>query len=147
MTMRKVLIIARLYQDAGVRIARLAEYLPQFGWQPLLLSPPLPEKSNLQFTVIETPYRDALAFWKRLLRYDPNQGQDLREQVKKRLGIKSNRSLVDFAFALGNEIFAYPDTEKGWKPFALKAASELLHQEDIGAMLSSSSPVTTTFSR
>lgn len=139
--MRKVLIIGYLHpltlpRGGGFALLPLARHLPQFGWQPSVLSPPLREKTDLQFTVIETPYRDALAFWKRLLRYNPNQGQDVREQVKKRLGIKTSKSLVDFAFTLGNEIFAYPDSQKGWKSFALKAGSDLLQQETIDAMLS-----------
>lgn len=41
------------------------------------------------------------------------------------------------------EIAHYPDSEKGWKPFAVKAGDELLQNEDIDAIISSSSPVTT----
>ena len=144
--MRKVLIIGYLHPltkppGGGFALLPLARHLPQFGWQPFVLSPPLREKPDLQFTVIETPYRDALAFWKRLLRYNPNEGQDLREQVKRQLGVKSKRSLIDFAFTRGSEIFAYPDVDKGWKPFAINAGKELLQQENFDAMLSSS-PVT-----
>jgi glycosyltransferase involved in cell wall biosynthesis len=139
--MKKVLIIGYLHPltlppGGGFALLPLARHLHKFGWQPFVLSPPLREKPDLQFTIIETPYRDALAFWKKLLRYNPNEGQDLREQVKRRLGVKSNRSLIDFAITLGNEIFAYPDAEKGWKPFAINAAKQLLQHENIDAMLS-----------
>jgi hypothetical protein len=144
--MKKVLIIGYLHPltlppGGGFALLPLARHLPQFGWQPLVLSPPLREKPDLQFTIIETPYRDALAFWKRLLRYNPNEGQDLREQVKTQLGAKWTRSLIDFAITLGGEIFAYPDAEKGWKPFAINAGKELLQHENIDVMLSSH-PVT-----
>lgn len=139
--MKKALIIGYLHPltlppGGGFALLPLARHLPQFGWKPFVISPPLREKPDLQFTVIDTPYRDALAFWKRLLRYNPNEGQDMREQVKRRLGVKSNRSLIDFVFTLGNEIFAYPDAEKGWKPFAIDAGKELLQQENIDVMLS-----------
>ncbi|MGA8849134.1 MAG: hypothetical protein WB564_04825 [Dehalococcoidia bacterium] len=138
--MRNVLLIGYLhpftFQSGSVRVLPLAKHLSQFGWQPFVLSPPLREKPDLQFTIIETPYRDALAFWKRLLRYNPNEGQDVREQVKRRLGVKSNRSLIDFAFTLGSEIFAYPDAEKGWKPFAIDAGKQLLQKENIEAVIS-----------
>jgi glycosyltransferase involved in cell wall biosynthesis len=138
--MRKVLLIGYLhpltFQSGSVRVLPLAKHLPQFGWQPFVLSPPLREKPDLQFTVIETSYHDALAFWKRLLRYNPNEGQDVREQVKRRLGVKSNRSLVDFAFTLGNEIFAYPDAGKGWKAFAVDAGRKLLQKENLEAVIS-----------
>lgn len=144
--MKKVLIIGYPHpltvpSGGGFALLPLARYLPQFEWQPFIISPPLREKPDIQATVIETPYHDALASWKKLLGYNPAQGQDVREQVKRRLGIKSRRSPVDFAFTLGREILAYPDTEKGWKPFAISAARELLQQENIDVMLSSH-PVT-----
>ena len=137
--MKKILIIAMYW---GTRIPGLARYLPEFGWQPFVLTPHLGENPDLQFTVIETPYRDVLAFWKRLLGYNPNEGKDMREQVERRLGLKSNSSLINFAFTMGNEIFAYPDAEKGWKPFAIEAVRRLLQREKIDAMISSSSPAT-----
>ena len=137
--MKKVLIITYL-PYASPRIPGLAKYLPEFGWQPIILAAPLPEKPNMQFRVVETSYRDALGFWKRLLRLNPE--EDIRRQVKKRLGITSKKSLVDYVFTFLGEIVNYPDSDRGWKPFAIKAGSELLQKEDIDAMLSSSSPVT-----
>jgi glycosyltransferase involved in cell wall biosynthesis len=138
--LRKVLLIGYLhpftFQSGSVRVLPLAKHLPEFGWQPIVLSPPLRGNPNLQFTVIETPYHDALAFWKRLLRYNPNEGQDIREQVKRRLGVKSSRSLIDFAFTLGTEVFAYPDAGKGWKPFAVEAGRKLMQKENLEAMIS-----------
>lgn len=137
--LKKILIVAMYW---GTRIPGLVKYLPEFGWQPFLLTSRLGENPDLPFTVIQTPYRDALAFSKRVLRYNPNQGQDLREQVKRRLGIKSNRSLIDFAITLGGEVFAYPDAEKGWKLPAIEAGGRVLQREGIDAIISSSSPVT-----
>jgi hypothetical protein len=137
--LKKILIIAMYW---GTRIPGLAKYLPEFGWQPFVLTPHLVENPDIRFTVIQTPYRDAFAFWKRLFRYNPNEGKDMREQLKRRLGVKSNRSLINFAFTMGNEIFAYPDAEKGWKPFAIEAGRRLLQREKIDAMISSSSPAT-----
>lgn len=125
---------------ASPRIPGLAKYLPEFGWQPIILTAPLPEKPNMQFRVIETSYRDALSFWKRLLRLNPD--EDIRRQVKKRLGVTSKKSLMDFILTCIGAIVNYPDSDRGWKPFAVRAGSELLQKEDIDAILSSSSPVT-----
>ena len=50
---------------------------------------------------------------------------------------------MKFLYRYYREIAHYPDSEKGWKPFAVKAGDELLQKEDIDAMISSSSPVTT----
>lgn len=135
--MKNVLIIAYYW---GTRVPGLAKYLPEFGWQPVILTAPVPEKPNTQFRVVETSYRDVLSFWKRLFRLNPD--EDVRRQVKKRFGVTSKNSLVDFILTCVGEVVNYPDGDKGWKPFAVKAGDELLEQEDIDAIISSSSPVT-----
>ena len=64
---------------------------------------------------------------------------------KKRLTSKKYSRIRPFLKSLYNyyrEITHYPDSEKGWKPFAVKAGDKLLQNEDIDAMISSSSPVT-----
>jgi len=98
------------------------------------------EKPNAQFRVVETSYRDALGFWKRLFGLNPD--EDVRSQVKKRFGVTSKNSPVDFILTRVGEVVNYPDGDKGWKPFAVKAGDELLQQENIDAIISSSSPVT-----
>lgn len=135
--MKNVLIIAYYW---GTRIPGLVKYLPEFGWQPVILTAPLIEKPDAQFRVVETSYRDALGFWKRLFRLNPE--EDIRRQVKKRFGVTAKNSLVDFILTCVGEVVNYPDGDKGWKPFAVKAGDELLEKEDIDAIISSSSPVT-----
>ena len=137
--MKKVLIIAHL-RHASPRIPGLAKYLYEFGWQPIILTAPVSEKPDLLCRVIETGSHDSLGFLKRLFRLDPS--EDLRREVKTRLGVTSKKSVVDFFLTLSGAIINYPDSEKGWKPFAVKAGSEILQNEDIDAIISSSSPVT-----
>jgi len=133
--MKKVLIIAHLFH-ASPRIPGLAKYLPEFGWQPVILTTPIGEDSDSQFgppknfkntnRVIET------------FGYSSPYG-------KKRLTSKKYsriRPFLKFLYKYYREIAQYPDAEKGWKPFALKAGDELLQNEDIGVILSCSSPVT-----
>jgi len=135
--LKNVLIIAYYW---GTRIPGLVKYLPEFGWQPVILTAPLIEEPNTQFRVVETSYRDVFSFWKRLFRLNPD--EDVRRQVKKRFGVTFKNSLVDFILTCVGEVVNYPDGDKGWKPFAVTAGSELLQREDIHAILSSSSPIT-----
>jgi len=135
--LKKVLIIAYYW---GTRIPGLAKYLPEFGWQPIILTAPMGGNPDSRVRIIETPYRDVLGFWKRLFRLNPN--EDLRRGIKGRFGITSKKSLMDYILTFGGEIVNYPDGYRGWKPFAIKAGDELLQQEDIQAMISSSSPIT-----
>ena len=104
--MKNVLIIAHLLY-ATPRIPGLAKYLREFGWQPIILTAPLPEKLNMQFRVIETSYRDALGLWKRLLRINPD--EDIRRQVKERFGVTSKKSLMDFILTCCGAVVNYPD--------------------------------------
>ncbi len=140
--MKKVLIIAYFPPTPlpSPRIMGLAKYLPEFGWEPVILAASLPQKSDKRFRVIETPYRDALIFWKRLFRLNPD--EDLRGGIKKRFGITAKKSFMDYLLTLGGEIINYPDGYRGWKPFAIKAGDELLQQEEVLAMISSSAPIT-----
>ena len=135
--LKKVLIIA-YYRSP--RIPGLVKYLPEFGWQPVLLTAPLGEKPDLHCRIVETEYRDALGFWKRLFRLDPR--ENIRNEVKKRFGVTSKKSALDFFLTFGGAVINYPDGDKGWKPFAVKAGDEILQQEDIDIIISSSTPVT-----
>jgi len=139
---KKVLIITCWYPPQlypSFRIVGLAKYLPEFGWQPVILTSSLGRKLSPQFRVIETPYRDVLGFWKRLLGFSPN--EDMRRQVNERFSVASKNRLVDFIFTRIGEIFGYPDLDRGWRPFAVRAGSDLLQKESIDAVLSSSMPV------
>jgi glycosyltransferase involved in cell wall biosynthesis len=132
---KKVLIITHL-SHASPRIPGFAKYLPECGWQPIILTTPISERSYSQFripkdlkktvTVIETHgYRSPYGI-KRL---------SSRKYSKIRPFLKS-------IYKYYREIAHYPDAEKRWKPFAIEAGSELLQNKDITAILSSSSPVT-----
>jgi hypothetical protein len=133
--MKKVLIIAHLFH-ASPRIPGLAKYLPQFGWQPIILTTPLGENPDSHFgppndfrksnRVIET------------FGYSSSYGE--RRLTSKRYS--RIRPFLKFLYKYYREVAHYPDSEKKWKTFALKAAEELLQHEKVDAMISCSSPVT-----
>jgi glycosyltransferase involved in cell wall biosynthesis len=113
----------------------LVKYLPEFGWQPIILTTPIGENPDSQFgppnyfkeknRVIET--------WG----YSSPYG-------RKRLTTRKYgriRPFLKFLYKYYREIAHYPDAEKGWKPFAVKAADELLQNEHVDALISCSSPV------
>jgi glycosyltransferase involved in cell wall biosynthesis len=118
----------------------IAKYLPEFGWQPVILSAPLDEKADNRFTIIETGYRDALGFWGKLFKINPN--EDPRKQIKNRLGVKTKKSLLDSVMTLAGEIINYPDSEKGWKKRAVNAGGKVLGRGKFDAIISSSAPIT-----
>ncbi|NWF77965.1 MAG: glycosyltransferase, partial [Chloroflexi bacterium] len=142
--MKRVLIIAYYFPPrpavASLRPLGLAKYLPEFGWEAVILTAALPGKPDPQFQVIETQYRDRLGFAKRLLKLDSQ--APLIAQVKNKLKVRSERSPLDFALATIGGIIAYPDPQKGWQRFAVEAGWDILRQQNIKAMISTSPPVT-----
>jgi hypothetical protein len=114
----------------------LAKYLPEFGWQPIILTTPLGENPDSQFG----PPND----FKEKNRVIETYGYS-SPYGKKRLTSKKYsriRPFLKFLYKYYREIVHYPDAEKGWRPFAVKAGDELLQNEDIDAIISCSSPVT-----
>ena len=142
--MKKVLIVAYFppHPQASPRILGLAKYLPEFGWKSVILTAPVGANLDSKFRVIETGYRDVLGFWKKLLGLNPKY-ELTRTRVKDGIGITSKNFIFDFFLTFCAAIITYPDSDRGWKLFAVKAGSELLQNEDIAAIISSSSPVTT----
>ncbi|NWF76985.1 MAG: glycosyltransferase, partial [Chloroflexi bacterium] len=142
--MRRVLIIAYYFPPrpavASLRPLGLAKYLPEFGWEAVILTAALPGKPDPHFKVIETQYHDCLGFAKRLLKLDSQ--APLLTQVRNKLKIRSETSFLDFILAAAAGIIAYPDPQKGWQRFAIEAGRDILRQQNIHAMVSSSPPQT-----
>ena len=141
--MKKILIISYHFPPnttvGGLRMQGLAKYLSEFGWEPIILTTILSGNLDAQFRVIQTPYHDVIASWKRRF------GLKAEEGVKKQYGItthKNKKSLIDFILIFLSEIITYPDMQKGWYPYAVEAGSEILKNENIDAMISSSNPET-----
>lgn len=121
----------------------LAKYLPEFGWEPVILTARLPEGSKSAFNIIETEYHETLGFAKRRLGLDSEQNLMTQvAQLKKKLHIRSGRSLIDLLLTFWGEVTAYPDPQKGWRSFAVKAGDAYLQHESVKAIISTSSPVT-----
>jgi glycosyltransferase involved in cell wall biosynthesis len=133
--MKKVLIITHLLH-ATPRIPSLVKYFAEFGWQPIILTPPIEEGTATQFRLPKN--------FKNNVNVIETQGYS-SPYGKKRLASKKYskiRPFLKFFYKYYREIAQYPDAEKGWTPFALKASDELLQNKDIDAIVSTSSPVT-----
>ena len=125
----KVLII--YYKSSSItstiRLSGLIKYLPDFGWEPLILTnKPSPELNK--FEVITVPYDDD-DFTKNLPFFLRNVNKSSSIFLR---GIKY----------LWNAFFLYPDFQKDWYIPALNAVNELLEDQDIDAVISSFPPVT-----
>ena len=138
--MKKVIYIAFNYNhDTGIASKRLrgvSKYLPSFGWQPIVI---VPRTSNEtvkidNVRVVETDYQDMIS---KFMPSSNNTGR--KREVSSQ---EQTNKFVSKSISIAGEIFAYPDSMKYWKNPAMEAACEIIENEKIDAIMSTSSPVT-----
>jgi len=129
--MKRVLLISYYYLPmpavGALRAAGLAKYLPEFGWEVVVLHGPLDNKGGLVH---------------RIFNIDPNQNmlaqaQELQRKVK---------IPIEWALKLYAEWLKYPDTVKDWEKSMRMASfvhlvSSTLKGKLPNAIISTSSPV------
>lgn len=142
--MKNVLIITGVFppmpEIGGVRLYGLAKYLPRFGWNPIILTRTLPADPDSTIQVIQTPYHDVGAQWKKRLGLNPNESLNTQFQIKTR---KNRSSIVDRLAFIPTEIITYPDGHIGWYNYGIDVGNKIIQNEQIDAIISSSPPITT----
>jgi len=141
--LKNVLIITYYFppmpEIGGIRLYGLAKYLPECGWNPIILTPVLPGEPDSQSRVVQTPYDDVTMKWKKRFGLNP------KETLNNQFGVsraKDRPSIMDRLAYFPWEIISYPDDKKGWHKHAVQAGGRVLQSEQIDAIISSSSPVT-----
>jgi len=140
---RRILIISFLFHDTeaigSIRIRGLLRYLPEFGWDPIVLTSKSKKNDEIIKDVIDTPFEDSLIKWKK------NLGLSLDETIKEQFRIstrKNKKDYFDLILKLWNEIFSYPDGYASWRKIGVEYGKKLLNEGGIDAILTSSDPVT-----
>lgn len=76
--MRRVLLITYHFPprpaSGSLRPMGLAKHLPRYGWEPIVLTPRLPDGPRPAVQIIETHYQDVLGQWKSRFGLDPSWG-------------------------------------------------------------------------
>lgn len=144
---RRVLVIAYYFPPrpgvGSLRAKGLAKYLPEYGWEPIILTAALPEKPESRFKVVETPYPgDVTAYWKRKLGLAADKGFQEQIGIPRALREGKTSFFTRRVITLAKAFIAYPDDQKTWYPFAVSAGRDLLKMEKFDALISSSGPVT-----
>lgn len=136
--MKKVLIVGHFwpYRRGSKRIMGLVKYLTEFGWEPIILTGPLKERPEKKFRFIENNYPCFLGSWVRLFGFSDR--ADIMDQFQKKIKKSSSKikSFLRFIYWQIGKLFAYPDRDKYWKSFGIKAAEELFKKEKIEAIIS-----------
>jgi glycosyltransferase involved in cell wall biosynthesis len=123
----------------SLRPGALAKYLPQFGWEVVVITPRGKDGPRPLARVIETPYQDVLEKWKARLGLDPHRA--LHDRLNLPLATKPRtKRMHTRAIESLKAVLAYPDVTMGWVPFALDAIKKIDGPMD--AILSSAPPIT-----
>ncbi|MCD4664978.1 MAG: glycosyltransferase, partial [Bacteroidales bacterium] len=141
--MKKVLIISYAFSDkraiGSIRIQGLAKFLPEFGWEPKIITAKCQAKLDSRFNVIETSYESRDDKLKK--GFGINKRKSANENVISP-SYENKNAFINFISDFYSEIFNYPDKYKGWYTPALEMGTKLLKEERFDAIISSSSPVT-----
>jgi hypothetical protein len=143
--MKKVLIITFHFlkgeKIGSIRARGLAKYLPQFGWEPTILTSQVKDtpNKNFHYRIITTEYDDIVTTWIKRLGFKSE--DDFYGKFVKRKR-KNKKLWIDYVKEIWELIFAYPDINIGWYKHAVKAGHELLKEGKFDAILSSSKPET-----
>ncbi len=163
--MKKVILIAFYFNQvneiASKRLRALAKYLPQFGWEPIVIVPDLgfipKENDDLNCRIIYTEYEDMFTHFSNKFKKskssdsngsngsnDFNDSKDTIEFNDDKLKDSTSYSnpIASKAISIAGEVFAYPDGMKYWHESAFEEASKLIEEEEIDAIISSSWPIT-----
>ena len=160
--MKKVILIAFYFNQvneiASKRLRALAKYLPQFGWEPIVIVPYLgfipKENNDLSCRIIYTEYEDMFSHFSNKFKKSKstdsngsnvfNDSKDTIEFNDDKLKDSTSYSnpIISKAISMAGEVFAYPDGMKYWYESAFKEASKLIEEEEIDAIISSSWPIT-----
>ena len=139
MQMKKILVISYHFNKkediAAIRLNGLAKYLVSFGWESLIVCGDTGESGG--FITNEVLTGDATTIWRKIL------GLNTHSAIKDQLGIpsyKNKKTILDIILDLWAEIFAYPDVYKTWINPAIECGREILKNEKIDAIISSSGP-------
>jgi glycosyltransferase involved in cell wall biosynthesis len=148
--LKKVLILSYYFPPSGgpgvQRVLKFVKYLPQFGWEPIVLTVDggdfpardesllneIPPSTKVYRTKIFEPYR----LYRRLTGKVSTAPVDV-ENIS--MGDRK-QSVTERLAGFVRETFFIPDARIGWYPYAVPAAMEIVKEEKVDALYSSSPP-------
>ncbi len=143
MESKRVLVVTYYFPPrpgvASLRLRGLAKYLPEFGWDPVILTPVLPGEPDQRFQVVQTPFPgDVVTRLKKRLHLSLD--KRLKDQAGIPLVIRDGKltKLTKRISTFVSALIAYPDEYKDWYHYGVETGHNLLREKQFDALLSSS---------
>ncbi len=143
--MKKVLIISYYCPPrkgiASMRIKGLLKYLPEYGWEPTVLTAKL-TCTPKEYNIIETEYPgDISEIIKKKIGFNKDKG--FQEQLGIPIQIREGKqSFTGKIINKIKELTCFPDEQKLWFKYAVAAGENLLKNNNFDIIFSSSGPYT-----
>ena len=149
--MKKVLIISYYFPPSGgpgvQRVLKFVKYLPQFGWEPVVLTVedgdfPARDESLLKeippdVKVFRTKIFEPYEYYRKLTGRDKNTAVDVNN-IDEGSKQKTSDRFAEFVRAT----FFIPDARRGWMKHAVKEGKKIIDKENPDVIFSSSPPYT-----
>lgn len=152
--MRSVLMLCYYYPPLGgigsQRSQKFARYLPQNGWQPVVVTPEhgsyfvdpsLDDGASNGVQVVRTGYVDISSLLKRTVTPQKN-GKGFAERAEANLRSVEGGSVVNFLKRAVRTCVYIPDGQIGWFPYANRTAKRAIENRGVDVIYSTSFPVT-----
>jgi hypothetical protein len=131
MSNQKVLVIAYYFPPMGLsgvqRTLKFVKYLPEFGWQP---------------TVISTNSGSYYAYDDTLLSELSEDISIVRTEEKQKKNFKYPSTTIQKIGRFVNGLFRQPDSKIGWKKKAIDLASKIIEEDKPDVIFSTAPPFT-----
>ena len=146
--MKKVLIVTYYWPPSGnsgvQRIVKFAKYLPEFGWQPIILTVNMGQYNAIDKSfereisesakIFRTPIFEPHTIYKKFTGIKSNEKIPVSATTEKNVGFRKK-----IAFWMRLNLFI-PDARVGWIPFAIKKGKSIIKNENIDLIFSSAPP-------
>lgn len=148
--MNKVLIITYYWPPAGgagvQRVLKFAKYLPEFGWEPVILTVEKPDAPIYDDSLFNDISKECKVYRSKgfepfdlYKKFTGKKGENIPGDVLLKKDITFKEKLSKWIRA---NIFI-PDAKIGWLPKAVKRGMEIIEKEKIDIIFSSAPPPTT----
>ncbi len=149
--MKKVLIITYYWPPAGgpgvQRALKFVKYLPQFGWEPIVLTVENPDSPVDDASLFEDIPEGTKVYKTKALEpfelYKKFTGKKSDSKIPNDVLVSKNNTSIKEKIANWIRLNLFiPDAKIGWKSYAVKKGLEIISDENIDAIFTTSPPQT-----
>ena len=148
MQSRNVIIFSYYWPPASTpgvwRFLKFAKYLPEFGWNPIVVTPRNGSYSNYDESLLEKVSKDVITVRTKTLEpfqiYNLLQGKKGKKVPEAMSNVRESKALYQRFSKFIRANFFVPDARVGWVRYGKSAGRKLINTKDIHAIITTGPP-------